>query len=88
MSPSAWAGSVPARTREIQFSGALTAEQEQVLLEIAAHCPVHKTIERGSTVVTSLVPSRDLADEANSLCEHMRDMEQACDQMEALRAAP
>jgi len=67
---------------EIEFSGGLSAEQEQKLMEIAAHCPVHMTIEHGSTVVTSLVPSNKLTDEAISMCEHMRDMEQACDQAE------
>jgi len=73
--------------RELQFAGRLSAEQEQKLLEIASHCPVHKTIERGSTVVTSLAPSARQMEEVVSLCEHLRDMEQACDQAEA-RAAP
>jgi putative redox protein len=70
-------------SRELQLLGSLSAEQEQKLLEIASHCPVHKTMERGSTVVTSLVSSEDLMDEAVSLCEHMRDMEQACEQVDA-----
>ena len=69
--------------RELQLLGSLSADQEQKLLEIASHCPVHKTIERGSTVVTSLVSSEHPLDEAVSLCEHMRDMEQACEQMGA-----
>jgi putative redox protein len=73
-------------SRELQLLGSLSAEQEQELLEIASHCPVHKTIERGSTVVTSLVSSEDLMDEAISLCEHMRDMEQACENVEAQSA--
>jgi putative redox protein len=69
--------------QELQFVGSLSAEQEQKLLDVASHCPVHKTIERGSTVVTSLVPSERKMDEAVSLGEHMRDMEQACDQADA-----
>lgn len=73
--------------RELQFEGSLSVEQEQKLLEIASHCPVHKTIERGSTVVTSLAPSDRQMDEAVSLCEHMRDMEQACDQADTRAAA-
>ena len=73
-------------SRELQFLGSLSAEQKQKLLEIASHCPVHKTIERGSTVVTSLVSSEDLMDEAVSLCEHMRDMEQACEHVDAQKS--
>ena len=77
---------VDAFHRELQFEGSLSAEQEQQLLEVATHCPVHKTFERGSTVMTSLAPAeREI--EAVSLCEHMRDMEQACDQAETLRRA-
>ena len=64
---------------EIQLDGSLSGEQQQKLLEVVSQCPVHKTIERGSEVVTSVVSAEDLVDEAVSLCEHMRDMEQACD---------
>ena len=73
--------------QELQFVGNLSATQEQVLLELASHCPVHKTIEHGAAVVTFLVPSARPMDEAVSRCEHMRDMEQACDQADG-RAAP
>lgn len=73
--------------RELQFEGSLSSEQEQKLLEVASHCPVHKTIERGSIVVTSLAHSERQMDEAVSLCEHMRDMQQACDQADARAAA-
>lgn len=69
-------------SREIQLQGSLSDEQQHKLLEIVSQCPVHKTIERGSEVVTSLVFSGDLMDKAVSRCEHMRDMEQACDQAE------
>ena len=70
-------------SREFHLLGCLSAEQEQKLLEIASHCPVHKTIARGSMVVTSLVPSDGRMDEAVSLFEHTRDMEQACEQVDA-----
>ena len=64
---------------EVQLVGSLSDEQQQKLLEVVSRCPVHKTIERGSEVVTSVVSAGDLLDEAVSLCKHMRDMEQACD---------
>jgi len=70
-------------SQEIQFQGSLSDEQQQKLLEIVSQCPVHKTIERGSDVVTKVVSSGCINDEAVSLCEHMRHMEQACDQAEA-----
>lgn len=66
--------------REIQFMGALNSERQQKLLEISTHCPVHKTIERGSTIVTSLIPPDTAIDKAVSRCEHMRDMVQTCEQ--------
>lgn len=40
--------------RTIHLSGDLTAEQKERLLEIADKCPVHKTLERSSTVKTVL----------------------------------
>ena len=64
---------------EIRLDGSLSDEQQQKLLEVVSRCPVHKTIERGSEVVTSVVSAGDLLDEAVFLCKHMRDMEQACD---------
>ena len=64
---------------EVQLVGSLSDEQQQKLLEVVSHCPVLKTIGRGSEVVTTVVYAGDLVDEAVSLCEHMRDMEQACD---------
>ena len=36
--------------REIEFSGKLTAEQKERLLQIADKCPVHKTLTNGLTV--------------------------------------
>lgn len=40
--------------REITLDGPLTADQRQRLLEIADKCPVHKTLESSSTIVTVL----------------------------------
>jgi putative redox protein len=71
---------------ELQFLGSLSAEQEQKLLEMASHCPVHKTMERGATVVTSLSPPEGRS-EAVSFCEHMRDMEELCDRADPSSAA-
>lgn len=41
-------------TRRITLEGALTQDQRQRLLEIADKCPVHRTLERGSHVHTTL----------------------------------
>ncbi|MDG1170368.1 MAG: alpha/beta fold hydrolase [Sulfitobacter sp.] len=42
--------------RRIRLTGDLTAAQRQRLLEIADKCPVHRTLERASQVVTELLP--------------------------------
>jgi len=42
--------------RKIRLTGGLTDEQRQRLLEIADKCPVHRTLERSSEVVTELLP--------------------------------
>lgn len=41
--------------RRITLSGALDEDQRARLLEIADKCPVHRTLERSSTVITELV---------------------------------
>lgn len=41
--------------RDIYLEGALTEEQRERLLEIADKCPVHRTLERTSTILTKLV---------------------------------
>lgn len=41
--------------RRIRLEGDLSEEQRQRLLEIADKCPVHRTLERSSTVVTELL---------------------------------
>lgn len=40
--------------RRISLAGKLTQEQRARLLEIADKCPVHRTLERSSTVITEL----------------------------------
>jgi len=42
--------------RKIRLTGDLTTEQRQKLAEIADKCPVHRTLERSSSVVTELLP--------------------------------
>lgn len=42
-------------SREIYLEGALSDEQRAKLLEIADKCPVHRTLERTSTIRTTLV---------------------------------
>lgn len=65
--------------REIVLEGELTEDQRRRLLEIANRCPVHKTLSRGSEVVTVLMhePPRD------RLCaeplEHALEMSEASD---------
>jgi putative redox protein len=48
-------------TRRIHISGALDAAARAKLLEIADKCPVHKTLERGTQIVTELVPTEEAA---------------------------
>jgi len=42
-------------TREIHLEGALDADQRQRLLEIADKCPVHRSLEARSHIVTKLI---------------------------------
>lgn len=48
-------------TRKITLTGALDGEQRARLLEIADKCPVHRTLEAGSTVTTELAAAAPLA---------------------------
>jgi putative redox protein len=41
--------------RRITLTGPLDGDQRARLLEIADKCPVHRTLERSSTVITELV---------------------------------
>jgi uncharacterized OsmC-like protein/alpha/beta superfamily hydrolase len=47
-------GRVDRFDREIELRGDLTAEQKERLLEIADHCPVHRTLEAGAYITTEL----------------------------------
>jgi putative redox protein len=72
-------------SRRIAVEG-VDAEQAARLIEIAGKCPVHRTLEAGSKVVTTAVApaAAELAPapetpEAKALAEeHFRDMEEAC----------
>jgi putative redox protein len=65
--------------REIQLEGPLTPEQTRRLLEIADHCPVHRTLEAGADVVTVLAQAPLAAELAPGPGEHVRHMIEACD---------
>jgi putative redox protein len=65
--------------REIELEGPLDETQRARLLEIAERCPVHLTLERGSDVVTKLLPAKaHAAGEGATQGEHMKHMEEAC----------
>jgi putative redox protein len=64
--------------RTIYLEGALSADQKAHLLQIAERCPVHRTLDRGADVKTTIGPE-PMSGEPDSSAppEHMRDMEQA-----------
>jgi putative redox protein len=64
--------------REIELIGPLDETQRARLLEISTHCPVHLTLERGSEIETVLTRETMTQDNATTLCDHMRDMQEAC----------
>lgn len=49
-------GAIDRFERRITLRGALTEEQRQRLLEIAEKCPVRRTLQRSSRVVSQLAP--------------------------------
>ncbi|MDF0544671.1 bifunctional alpha/beta hydrolase/OsmC family protein [Sphingobium sp. H39-3-25] len=60
-------------TRRLHLEGALSDEQKQRLVEIAARCPVHRTLEGGAAVETEL--GEAMPDEAaDKPGQHARDM--------------
>jgi putative redox protein len=63
--------------REISLEGPLDAAQRQRLLEIADHCPVHRTLVAGSDIETRLSQRAEQADE-NPELGHFEDMEEVC----------
>lgn len=69
--------------RLIDFEGPLDAEQRARLLEIADKCPVHRTLEGGSRIVTGLLTAEpqaapDPAAVKAAACEHFNDMDAEC----------
>lgn len=60
-------------SREIVLEGELDETQRAKLLEIADHCPVHVTLDRGADIQTTLVPADPHA-APSSKGEHMKTM--------------
>ena len=65
-------------TREIGIDGDLDESQRHRLLEIAEKCPVHKTLEGGADIETVAEGAPPPPPPPEDACEHMRDMEEAC----------
>lgn len=61
--------------RDVAVEGDLTSEQRARLMEIAARCPVHRTLERGARVETRQVASMDGPPGVATADQHARDME-------------
>jgi len=49
-------GKIDVFQREIEINGSLSEQQKDRLLEIANKCPVHKTLEASSKIITQLRP--------------------------------
>jgi putative redox protein len=69
--------------RLIDIEGPLDADQVVRLLEIANRCPVHRTLEGGSHIVTGPLPAApatapDPAAVKATACEHFSDMDAEC----------
>ena len=63
--------------RCIALDGPLDDDQRARLLAIAERCPVHRTLDRGSDVKTTLATALDPAPSAAQPSEHVRDMAEA-----------
>jgi putative redox protein len=64
--------------RTIRVQGPLDEGQKAGLLAIAQRCPVHRTLDRGADVKTTLTDAgADAGPSAAVPPEHMRDMEEA-----------
>jgi putative redox protein len=61
----------------IALEGPLDADQKARLMEIAEHCPVHRTLDRGSEVKVALAPSIAAEPSLAVPPEHMRDCQAA-----------
>lgn len=60
--------------REIVLEGDLSAEQRRRLLAIAERCPVHRTLSRGSEIVTVLTENPDPCKLEPEPLDHASDM--------------
>lgn len=66
--------------RTITLEGPLDEAQRAQLLAIAQRCPVHRTLDRGSDVQTTLATAAAAAPPSSAVPSlHMRDMETACE---------
>ena len=63
--------------RTIHLEGSLDEAQTARLLEIADLCPVHRTLDRGSDVRTTLDLAAMEPKTGATPSEHMRDMQEA-----------
>jgi putative redox protein len=64
--------------RRIRVDGALDAAQRAQLLAIAERCPVHRTLDRGADVKTTITQAGAAGEPSLAAPpEHMRDMEEA-----------
>ena len=64
--------------RELTVEGPLDDDQRRRLVEIAEKCPVHRTLESGSEIITVLTAPPDLAARERSGEGHMHAMLEAC----------
>ena len=65
--------------RTIRVEGPLDEAQKAQLIQIAERCPVHRTLERGADVRTTLTAAAMAAAPSTAVPpEHVRDMEEAC----------
>ena len=65
---------------DISLEGDLDETQRARLMEIAQHCPVHLTLERGADVAARLLPPEVQADgDTRTRGEHMKNMVEACE---------
>jgi len=66
--------------REVRLEGDLSFDQRRRLLEIAERCPVHRTLERGSEIVTVLAEQPLAGHLDPEPMGHMTDMIEACEE--------
>lgn len=64
--------------RTIRVEGPLDEAQKTQLLQIAGRCPVHRTLDRGADVQTTLTAAGTTGEPSAAVPpEHMRDMREA-----------